>query len=64
LKIYCVAYATFLDDNKFFLDKREANKCRKWTRRKMKLGKEDRLLRVVEVEVHDKFRPELYEVKE
>ena len=64
MKVYCVVYNYFWDDEKMFSDRREANKCRKWTRRRLKLPKEDRLLRVVEVEVHDKFRPELYEVKE
>ncbi len=72
MKIYAIAYAQFIDlgdkgeglmidDAKVFTDKKEANKCRKHYRRKMKMGKEDQLLRVITIEVHEKFKPELYE---
>ena len=72
MKIYAIAYAQFIDlgktgedllidDAKIFTDKKEANKCRKFYRRKMKMGKEDQLLRVITIEVHEKFKPELYE---
>ncbi len=72
MKIYAIAYAQFLDlgdkaedliidDARLFTDKKEANKCRKHVRRKLKMGKEDQLLRVVEIVVHEKFKPELYE---
>lgn len=74
MKIYAIAYATFLDlgekgedlmvdDAKMFTDKKEANKCRRWLRRSMRLGKEDQLLRVVEIVVHDEFKAERYEAK-
>ncbi len=74
MKIYAIAYAQFLDlgdkaedllidDAKLFTDPKEANKCRKFYRRKMKMKKEDQLLRVVTLTVHEKFKPELYETK-
>lgn len=59
--IYCVAYATFLDDTKFFLDRGEADKCLLWTRRRMKLDKTDQMLRVVELEVYERFDAKRYE---
>ena len=72
MKIYAIAYAQFIDlgdkgeglmidDAKLFTDKKEANKCRKFYRRKMKMGKEDQLLRVITLEVHEKFKPARYE---
>ena len=72
MKVYAIAYASFIDlgdkgedlmidDAKIFTDPKEANKCRKYYRRKMKMGKEDQLLRVITIEVHEKFKPELYE---
>lgn len=59
--IFAVVYSTFIDDQKLFVDKKEANKCKRWTRRKLKLPKEDKMLRVVELTVHEKFKKELYE---
>jgi len=75
LKIYVVAYATTLalgrkledfvvDDAKVFSDEGEAEKCAVWDRKRMKIGKEDLMLRVVPIEVHDRFDKKRYEREE
>ena len=60
LMVYCVKYANFFDDEKFFEKQGDAKQCEEADRKKHALEPEDQLLGVVPVRVWRQYNPEKY----
>ena len=60
LVIYCVNYAQFFDDEKFFLNQEDAKMCEEAERRRHALTAEDQMLGVKPVKVWKQYNPEKY----
>lgn len=60
MKVYGVVYASVFDENNIFLYEEGAKRFKRMLCRRHKLKMNDPMLRILVIEVHEKYDPSLY----
>ena len=63
MKVYGVVFASMFDEKNIFLHLEDANRFKRLLCRHHKLKMNDPMLRIIEIEVHEKYDPNRYKAK-
>lgn len=63
MRVFGVVYASVFDENNIFTREEDAKRFKRMLCRRHKLKYNDPMLRIITIEVHERYDPALYEPK-